>query len=390
VDMDAAAAAPSAMESARLRLAAAERWHASSVAMLQQAKAQADLSGKEAEAARAALRELELRSACPPTGSGPSDPNQAAHIGDVDATALSSGKDDSLEIGQNPLGQEVHSVPAVVSAPDEGDRKPAVVVTASVGEADGRKPAAVVTPGDERRDDDEARKPKAVSPTASVVSDSHSVYVSARSNINSITISDSSIEEVNGKYVKLEKLDGVWSYSKIANWGGKETMFTVLRTNASGSGSRKWYITVNDRGVETAFYVALAPNFVLHPPRKNWMAVVGDGQGGEEEEYPPAEMGLATAGSQRSLREGMHTLPVISHEVVPERKASRRELAGSGSASQRGLVPRSIIGSEPMRRSASRRKSRSRSVSTTRQNPSTRNRSVSRSRFEIRIAGHED
>jgi len=389
VDMDAA----SAMESARLRLAAAERWHASSVAMLQQAKAQADLSGKEAEAARAALHELELRSACPPTGSDSSAPNQAAHIGDVDATALSSGKDDGLlhgGVGQNPSGQEVYNVPAVVSAPDEGDRKPAVVVTASVGEADGRKPAAVVTPGDERRDDDEARKPKAVSPTASVVSDSHSVYVSARSNINSITISDSSIEEVNGKYVKLEKLDGVWSYSKIANWGGKETMFTVLRTNASGSGSRKWYITVNDRGVETAFYVALAPNFVLHPPRKNWMAVVGDGQGGEEEEYPPAEMGLATAGSQRSLREGEHSLPVIAHEVVPERKASRRELAGSGSASQRGLVPRSIIGSEPMRRSASRRKSRSRSVSTTRQNPSTRNRSVSRSRFEIRIAGHED
>ncbi|EJK52338.1 hypothetical protein THAOC_28401 [Thalassiosira oceanica] len=268
--MDAAAAAPSAMESARLRLAAAERWHASSVAMLQQAKAQADLSGKEAEAARAALHELELRSACPPTGSDSSAPNQAAHIGDVDATALSSGKDDGLlhgGVGQNPSGQEVYNVPAVVSAPDEGDRKPAVVVTASVGEADDRKPAAVVTPGDERRDDDEARKPKAVSPTASVVSDSHSVYVSARSNINSITISDSSIEEVNGKYVKLEKLDGVWSYSKIANWGGKETMFTVLRTNASGSGSRKWYITVNDRGVETAFYVALAPNFVLHPPQ---------------------------------------------------------------------------------------------------------------------------
>ena len=167
-------------------------------------------------------------------------------------------------------------------------------------------------------------------------------------------------------------------------------MFTVLRTspNAAGTGSRKWYITVNDRGVETAFYVALAPNFVLHPPRKNWMVVAEEG-----EEYPAAEMRLATIESQRSLQEGEHTLPVISHEVLPERKASRRELTGSASShSQRSLVPpRTIIGTEPMRRSTSRRKSRSRSVSQSRTNPSTmRNRSVSRSRFEIRIAGHED
>ena len=380
-DMVVAAATPSAIEIARLRLAAAEKWHASSVAILEQAKAQADLSKMEAEAARAALDRLERRSVGPPASSDSSATHQAALIGDVDA-AESSAKDGSS--GQKPLGQEVQNEPAVVSTPDRGEREPAVVVTTSGGKADDRKPAAVLTLEDEQRDDD-AKKPKAVSPTASVVSDSHSVYVSARSNINSITISNSSIEEVNGKYVKLEKLDGVWSYSKIAKWGGKETMFTVLRTNASGSGSRKWYITVNDRGAETAFYVALAPNFVLHPPRKNWMAV-GDEQ---EEEYPAADMGLATAESQRSLREGEHTLPVISHEVVPERKASRRDLTGSAS-SQRGLVPRSIIGSEPMRRSASRRKSRSRSVSTSRQNPSMRNRSVSRSRFEIRIAGHED
>lgn len=107
-------------------------------------------------------------------------------------------------------------------------------------------------------------------------------YLNADLSCSAIKIIDCGITEINGKYHRFDTSDGLPAYSKIDHYEGREAIFTIGRWKLeSGSKARKWYITATiPQGGKSppkhiAFYVAYAPSFVMHPPKKNWMVVEG-------------------------------------------------------------------------------------------------------------------
>ena len=146
-------------------------------------------------------------------------------------------------------------------------------------------------------------------------------------------------------------------------------MFTIGRyqsnndsTTATGT-SKKWYITATvPPNKQLAFYVAYAPSFVKHPPKKNWMTITDNGEPCDE--YVGA---------------GVRKVPVIEHEPdLQQQKQDVVENSSSGSSSKKkGSIDNS---SHTNSRTRGRLTSR-RSASAPRRSIRNIERSVSQGRF---------
>ena len=242
-------------------------------------------------------------------------------------------------------------------------------------------------------DDDERKEGKANSSISSTTRDKKATpdyYYSTRSSItddqsssslvsyyannnlnntsqcNWVQVVECGIPQINGKYHKFEYSDGVPSYSRIDKYEGKETMFTIGRyqsNNDTGS-SKKWYITATvPPNIQLAFYVAYAPSFVKHPPKKNWMTITDNGEPCDE--YVGA---------------GVRKVPVIEHE--PDLQQQKQDVvvvenSSGGGGSKKGLVDN---GSNTNSRTRGRLTSR-RSASAPRKSIRDIERSLSQGRF---------
>mmetsp|Transcript_33823 Transcript_33823/g.57443 ORF Transcript_33823/g.57443 Transcript_33823/m.57443 type:complete len:546 (+) Transcript_33823:342-1979(+) len=110
------------------------------------------------------------------------------------------------------------------------------------------------------------------------VSSSPDKRIGSYNENGTVEVTNCGIPAINGRYRRFGEQDGVPSYSKVANYEGREVMFTLGRWETN-NGSRKWYITGtvpnDDRPRQLAFYVAYArPRFQRLPPENGWMAVV--------------------------------------------------------------------------------------------------------------------
>jgi len=147
---------------------------------------------------------------------------------------------------------------------------------------------------------------------------------------SAVEVTECGIPEINGRYHRFESSDGVPAYSKIESYEGKEAIFTIGRWN-SNTGVKKWRITAAVPGgmdlctKQLAFYVAFAPSFVLHPPKKNWMI-----EEGGDLFLPPEYEGR-----------GVHPVPVITHESDANSGIPGMQVASTSSRKSRRRTVRS-------------------------------------------------
>jgi len=294
----------SAIEAAKLRLSAAEEWASTSMKRLESAQYQVTLSKRELQSARKDLEKLE----------GSSKDRYDNTKKEVKLMNNESGKIENRTVGDRALAATAPCKTKLsTSLPGSAENETICeAAPTSQGEIKRTINSTNVSLRSEARDDKQNNTERPKRDCESVVScNSYAAFIafihqhdvkgltfeatdnqrkqndqpvisminesSNEVSCNAIEVTACGVPEMNGRYRKFGRRDGVSSYSKIGSFEGKESMFSVARWQSS-NGTRKWYITATVPGGSSpkqyAFYVAYTPSFMTNPPKKSWIAVV--------------------------------------------------------------------------------------------------------------------